>query len=159
MRIDSIKHFIILAESGSFYQAAARGSLTGQGYHRILGSLEDELGVSLMERSHSGLKLTPEGKVFLEFALTTSTAYSEMLDRVYACHSKSNGDRGLEIIPIYCTDLALQAASWASFDSSVFTAFRLIQLPFKRLIQEIGNSQDEFLAIAELCETTMKHLR
>lgn len=66
--------FSAIARAGSFKQAAAELNLTQPAISKALKELEGILGVALMERDRSGVKLTQKGEVFLQFAEQSTAA-------------------------------------------------------------------------------------
>lgn len=68
MDIKSLRHALVVAETGSFVRAADKLALTQSGVSRSIHALESELGVALFERVHSGVELTPAGAAFVDKA-------------------------------------------------------------------------------------------
>ena len=66
--------FSAIARARSFKIAADQLSLTQPAISKTLKELEDILGVKVMERSRSGVSLTPQGEVFLQFAEQSTAA-------------------------------------------------------------------------------------
>jgi LysR family pca operon transcriptional activator len=66
--------FSAIARAGSFKAAAEQLNLTQPAISKTLKELESILGVIVMERSRSGVFLTPEGEVFLQFAEQSTAA-------------------------------------------------------------------------------------
>src|SRR5271156_2940942 len=65
---DRLRVFREVAAQGSFTRAARALSFTQPAVSHHINKLEDELGVTLMERSPRGLTLTPPGETLLEHA-------------------------------------------------------------------------------------------
>ncbi len=63
-----LKTFVQVARTGSMADAAAALNYTGPAVSQQMARLESDLGVSLMERSNQGIKLTPAGEVLLDRA-------------------------------------------------------------------------------------------
>lgn len=66
--------FSAIARACSFKAAAEQLSLTQPAISKTLKELEDILGVRVLQRSRSGVALTPEGEVFLQFAEQSTAA-------------------------------------------------------------------------------------
>jgi LysR family pca operon transcriptional activator len=66
--------FSAIARDGSFKAAAEQLNLTQPAISKTLKELEDILGVIVMVRSRSGVSLTPEGEIFLQFAEQSTAA-------------------------------------------------------------------------------------
>lgn len=81
MQIDALRHFITLAESGSFYGAADKTYLSPQGLNKEITGIESELGMKLLERrGRHGVRLTKRGEVLLASARTIVGEYDAMFD-------------------------------------------------------------------------------
>ena len=68
MDFHELEAFIALAETLHFARAAAQVHLSPSALSRLLGRLEEELGVPLFERDTRQVSLTPEGEAFRSFA-------------------------------------------------------------------------------------------
>lgn len=66
--------FSAIARARSFKIAAEQLNLTQPAISKTLKELEDILGVVVMERSRSGVSLTPQGEVFLQFSEQSTAA-------------------------------------------------------------------------------------
>lgn len=66
--------FSAIARARSFKVAAEQLNLTQPAISKTLKELEDILGVVVLERSRSGVALTPQGEVFLQFAEQSTAA-------------------------------------------------------------------------------------
>lgn len=68
IRINSLKVFVDLAESGSFSATAARHGLSQPAVSQQIGGLEEEFATQLVERSRRRFRLTPAGEALLQTA-------------------------------------------------------------------------------------------
>lgn len=69
MELRHLRYFVAVAEEGSLTVAAERRLFTAQpSLSRQIRALEDEVGVTLLERGARGVTLTAAGKVFLDHA-------------------------------------------------------------------------------------------
>lgn len=64
MDLHQLRHFVALAEHGSFTRAAEASFITQSAFSRSIQGLEHQLGCSLVERAAGGrgIRLTPRGK-------------------------------------------------------------------------------------------------
>ena len=65
MELRDLQIFVAVAEAGGFRRAAQHLALDGSAVSRRVSVLEDELGVSLFERTRAGVRLTGAGRRFL----------------------------------------------------------------------------------------------
>ncbi|MFP7673479.1 pca operon transcription factor PcaQ [Marivita sp. S0852] len=79
--------FSAIARARSFKQAAEQLNLTQPAISKTLKELEDILGVVVLERSRSGVSLTPQGEVFLQFAEQSTAALRHGLRSLRATDS------------------------------------------------------------------------
>ncbi len=68
MDFHEIEAFLSLAETLHFARAAAQIHLSPSALSRLLGRLEEEVGVTLFERDTRRVSLTEDGETFLQFA-------------------------------------------------------------------------------------------
>ncbi|AYG62251.1 LysR family transcriptional regulator [Rhizobium jaguaris] len=61
MELRAFRYLKAVVETGSFAAAAARPGMNSSNLTRQISSLEDELGLSLLERSRAGIRLTSAG--------------------------------------------------------------------------------------------------
>lgn len=68
MSVEQLETVVAIAEEGALVRAARRLHVSQPPVTRRLAALEDELGVTLFERLPRGMRLTPEGAVFVDHA-------------------------------------------------------------------------------------------
>lgn len=66
MRIEQLQYLIEIAETGSINLAAKNCYLSQQGLSEAIQKLEKEFGIELLDRSHKGVHLTEQGRLFVE---------------------------------------------------------------------------------------------
>lgn len=80
MKIEVLKYFIVLAESGSISEAARKLYIAQPSLTKALQLFEQELGVSLFERGRGGISLTPAGEKILPEAREMVRYYEGWLE-------------------------------------------------------------------------------
>lgn len=101
MRIEDLRFFIRVAETGSINQVATTHYISPQGLSRIISNLETELDVKLFVRG-KGLRLTPAGRILLSDAKQVDEAYQRFRDKASGMSSRWNNAKG-NIYTIYAT--------------------------------------------------------
>lgn len=104
-----LEAFSAIARQRSFKAAAEHLNLTQPAISRTLKELEEILGVVMMERSRSGVELTPEGEVFLQFAEQSTAALRHGL-RSLRASSAGAGTLRIGALPSVAATLLPQAA-------------------------------------------------
>ena len=82
-------NFLSACEEKHITRAADRRFITRQGLSKSLRELEDELGVTLFERSRTGVTLTEYGKVLEKAARTWTNQHDYILETIKAMKAKS----------------------------------------------------------------------
>ena len=74
LKLEHIKLFLDVVDSGSISQAAKMGYITQQGLSSALKQIESELQICLFNRSNKGVELTDEGeKEFVKLMMETAS--------------------------------------------------------------------------------------
>lgn len=74
--------FLKVLELGSFTKAADSLGYSQSAVSQMIQSLESELELTLLHRSHRGVKLSPEGETLLPYIQTAVNHYNAMLESV-----------------------------------------------------------------------------
>src|SRR5581483_8257134 len=90
--IRHLPFFIVVAQEGNFHRAATRINVTQSALSRRILALEEELGVSLFERSTAGVELTPIGNRFYADAQDVLGHMDRAIERLRAA---ARGQEGL----------------------------------------------------------------
>ena len=77
MNLRHLRCFIAVAEELHFGRAARRLHVEQSPLSRTIRQLEADLGVTLLERTSRGVRLTPAGQVFLEEARRVLLAFEQ----------------------------------------------------------------------------------
>ena len=68
MNLLHMKHALEVAKAGSLSKASEGLLIAAPNISRSIKELEADLGITIFDRTQNGMKLTPEGEEFLEFA-------------------------------------------------------------------------------------------
>lgn len=82
MEIRTLSYFLEVCRQPSFAKAAKASFISPQGLHKAIRLLEQELQVSLFEKTDQGRQLTLHGQCLYEFAQRTLDDYEETLSRL-----------------------------------------------------------------------------
>lgn len=85
-----LEAFVTIARAKRLKRAAEQLNLTQPAISKTLKELEEILGTSLMDRDRAGVRLTPEGQVFLQYAEQSSAALQQGINSI-ASLSKGGG--------------------------------------------------------------------
>ncbi|MEL1136275.1 LysR family transcriptional regulator [Desulfitobacterium sp. THU1] len=80
MRFEDLNYFIDLSETHSIHRTAEHFFISPQGISKSMKSIEKELGVILLNRSNTGISLTPDGEYFLDIAKSITETYKKAID-------------------------------------------------------------------------------
>lgn len=83
--------FIKTVESGSFTKAAEMINYSQSAISRMIGDLERDWKVTLLERGKSGVKLTSDGLRLLPYAKNVCGAYEKLLAQIDELHGLQSG--------------------------------------------------------------------
>lgn len=84
-----LRTLLAVAEFQNFTKAAAELSLTQPAVSHHISQLEEEFGVTLFIRGKSGLKLTAEGEIVVEYARRIAALYKRMQTKLSDRERKS----------------------------------------------------------------------
>ena len=91
MNIQKHLAFVKTVECGSFTQAAEMLNYSQSGISRMIGDLEAEWGVVLLERGKHGVKLTSDGMKLLPFARRVVREYEKLTNEVNELNGLRSG--------------------------------------------------------------------
>lgn len=81
MKKSKYEVFMKIIDYGSLSRAATYCNYSQSAVSQIVSSLEDELGVKLLNRSHVGVSLTSDGQQLLPYLRQLSHAYEELAEK------------------------------------------------------------------------------
>lgn len=149
MHIEGVRHFIELAQAGSFYAAAKNSPISQQGLNKAISSLECELGCKLVERSRRGVRLTSDGEVFLKHAKRIIIDYDLMMDELMEERLKDSTRD--DPISLYVSFYGAQTASADPvYVSMLARDSAYIEEPFDKLIERAALSDGNDLIYLDL---------
>ena len=90
--LQQMEALICLAEERSFSRAAKRMLLTQPALTKNIRNVEDCLGVKVVNRSHTGVSLTAEGKILYDAAKRMIRLRKEAVDKIGMLQEKTGGD-------------------------------------------------------------------
>jgi DNA-binding transcriptional LysR family regulator len=100
MRLDDMKVFCDVIETGSFSRAAALNSLTQTAVSRKIQSIEEQVGSRLVERSKGrrGHAPTPSGQLFYEGCREILSRYRTILEKIAESRNEVSGTIRVETV-------------------------------------------------------------
>src|SRR6476469_3171841 len=90
MELRQLRYFVAVAQELNFTKAAAKLHVAQPALSRQIRQLEDELGVSLLERNRRATRLTEAGQVFLAEACGLLAQSDEAVRRAQKTGRASN---------------------------------------------------------------------
>lgn len=91
MNLQKYMAFVRVVEYGSFTKAAQMLNYSQSGISRMISDLEQEWGVTLLERGRAGARLTSDGLKLLPFAKKMCEAYRELQAQVEELNGLQSG--------------------------------------------------------------------
>lgn len=82
MNLEMLDEFCLIAQFGNLSEAAKELHITQPVLSRHLKALEDEIGLTLLDRGTMPMQLTAAGEAFLPHASTISCEYRKLSDRM-----------------------------------------------------------------------------
>ena len=91
MKLGQLNHFVAVAQLGGLRRAARHLGIAQPAITRSIQELEHELGVTLFERSASGMTLTPIGEAFVSRSMAVQLELERARDEVQQLKGISTG--------------------------------------------------------------------
>lgn len=92
MHIDHFKVFCDLAETQSFSKAASLNGVTQSAVSQRVRQMEEQFGVTLVERGRRNFALTPEGIAMLDAAREVLAIYNDLGTRLHTIRNVVSGN-------------------------------------------------------------------
>lgn len=89
--LQQMEALIYLVEEGSFSRAAKKMLLTQPALTKNIQNIEDCLDVRLVNRSTTGISLTPDGKIIYEYARRIVKLRNEATEKILTLHENTSG--------------------------------------------------------------------
>ncbi len=89
--LDELRHFLLIAEHGTFTEAARRAALSQPALTASMQRLEAELGASLFDRGRRGASLTAAGEALLPRARATLSSFADGVRAVLEIQGLARG--------------------------------------------------------------------
>lgn len=99
LKVRHVQAFVEIARQKSLKRAAEILNLTQPAISKTLKELEEIAGVTLLERSRSGVAMTIEGDVFLRYATSSLTALGQAMSSVSAIRKGEQGTVSIGALP------------------------------------------------------------
>lgn len=94
-----LESFVAIARAKRLKRAAEQLNLTLPAISKTLRDLEDILGVTLMTRDRSGVRLTPEGTVFLRYAEQSTAALRQGINSIASLNEAGGAVLKVGVLP------------------------------------------------------------
>lgn len=148
MNLDYLRTFLILSEVKSIQKAANILYLTPPAVKRILDNLEVQSGLTLFQRTHTGLEITESGTIFATYASQILDLYNEALS---VAGSASDNER--ETIDAPWLSTQIKDPVFASAFSAFQAAHPEIDVLFRRVESLVGEHYDAINGYADIQHT------
>ena len=100
MRVEHMRFFRKVADSGSISQAANELFISHQMLSAIMRKMEDDVGTPLLIRHHTGVSLTEAGKELYDCAGNITALYEDYLKKVHHWDAGLSGSLEVHILPM-----------------------------------------------------------
>lgn len=151
MNLQQCRYVQVVAEMGSFSQAAKKLYVTQPNLSSSIKDLEIELGVQLFVRSNTGTRLTEDGFDFLKYAKRIIGELDLLEERYHSQFKKS-----FTVASHHYDFLSLPLASIAQQFQDSHQEFQLIETTTKKILESVASFESD-LGIIYLDEDN-KHI-
>lgn len=99
MDLNKLNFLVALADCRSFTVAAERLFTTQSSVSKVIISLEEEVGIKLVDRSKRRISITDQGKVMVRYAKGILASYNTMMREISGYASEQAGEVKIAVIP------------------------------------------------------------
>ncbi len=100
-RLDTIRLFLRVVESGSFSAAAKEIGIGQSAVSKQIAALESKFNSQLLQRSSRGMSLTEAGKVFYDGAIRLRNEFDQLEASVKYRHAEAAGTLRIAVAPVF----------------------------------------------------------
>ena len=155
LQIDNLRYFIELEHSSSFSKAAESTFISQQGYGKAIAALEEELGVSLVNRTNRGVDLTQAGRLFLVHAKRIVQEYQAALGDLIKSPAASTCNR----LPWMSSSYVTQAITMISDVTKSLSVLNINEVSFEQGLARLKEKQFEPVFTAEVFPSSAQRLK
>jgi DNA-binding transcriptional LysR family regulator len=151
MHTEVFRYFIELEKHASLGKAADALFITQQGLSKAVSTVEQNLNCKLVTRSHKGVSLTAEGKVFLRHAKTIISDYDNMLEEMAATQALTAEENR---IPLTVTPYLLHIKLGLGYQHDIFDFVGIQDKPFNKMLESLNAASGDELFLIDMCAKT-----
>jgi len=148
MEIDYVREFIVLAETGSFSEAAEKLFISQSSLTRHIKSLEESLGTAVFDRSTRKVSLNHFGHLFLHYAKEIDRIHYEYTTAFYNELQGVHGYVRVGSIPIMIPYRITDVLARFQRENSAFS-LEVIEADSNQLVKMLRSGQCDFAFIRE----------
>lgn len=115
MRIETIKYFLEIADSGSIRMTAQNHFISQQGLSDAIKKMEEELGTQLLIRSKRGVTLSSEGTEVYKYFKKITESYDDMQKYLWITYQEKLNKEKQSLIRLQVNPLSMSALVPALF--------------------------------------------
>jgi DNA-binding transcriptional LysR family regulator len=90
--LQQMESLVCLVQEGNFSRAAEKLFLTQPSLTKHIKNIEDAVGFAIVNRSNTGISLTPEGKILYQYAKRVFKLREETKEKILHVHENNAGD-------------------------------------------------------------------
>lgn len=153
MRTEQLKYLIETSRSGSINRASKQLNMTATALSLSLKSLENEMGISLLERTHQGVRLTETGQKLLDYAQVFLLQVEQLKSASKADFASLNGSIAF-FTGQNALDLFLPQMICSFYETYPNIDVKPIVAPLRESLLQLQDSKEEFILSYNLYTST-----